>query len=44
MTATEEAIEAGACGVPTIVVDGEPFWGQDRLAHLGWWLERQSAE
>ena len=44
MAATEEAIEAGAFGVPYIVVDGEPFWGQDRLAHLDWWLERQSAE
>ncbi len=44
LTATEEAIEAGAFGVPYIVVDGEPFWGQDRLAHLDWWLERHAAE
>jgi 2-hydroxychromene-2-carboxylate isomerase len=44
MSATEEAIEAGAFGVPYMVVDGEPFWGQDRLGHLDWWLERQAAE
>ncbi len=44
MTATEEAIEASAFGVPYIVVDGEPFWGQDRLAHLDWWLECQPVE
>ena len=44
MTATEEAIEAAAFGVLTIVVDGRPFRGQDRLAHLDWWLERRTAE
>ena len=42
--ATEEAIDAGVFGVPYMVCDGEPFWGQDRLAHLDWWLERQPAE
>ncbi|MBL8671173.1 MAG: 2-hydroxychromene-2-carboxylate isomerase [Alphaproteobacteria bacterium] len=26
-----EAISAGVFGVPTYFVDGEPFWGQDRL-------------
>ncbi len=44
MTATEEAIEAGAFGVPTIGVDGEPFWGLDRPAHVDWWLERQATD
>ena len=44
MAATQAAIEAGAFGVPYIVADGEPFWGQDRLGHLDWWLERQAAE
>ncbi len=28
---TAQAIEAGVFGVPTYVVDGELFWGQDRL-------------
>jgi 2-hydroxychromene-2-carboxylate isomerase len=35
----EEARSAGAFGVPTLVVDGEAFWGNDRLVlerhHLG---------
>lgn len=28
---SEEAIEAGVFGAPTYVIDGEIFWGQDRL-------------
>lgn len=28
---TQEAIEAGVFGAPTYVIDGELFWGQDRL-------------
>lgn len=28
---TEEAIERGVFGAPTFIVDGELFWGQDRL-------------
>lgn len=28
---TETAIQAHVFGAPTYVVDGEPFWGQDRL-------------
>lgn len=28
---TQEAIDRGIFGAPTYVVDGEPFWGQDRL-------------
>lgn len=28
---TDEAIEAGVFGAPACVVDGEVFWGQDRL-------------
>lgn len=31
---TEEAIAAGAFGAPSFVVDGELFWGQDRLDFL----------
>lgn len=32
--ATEEAIERQVFGTPWYVVDGEPFWGQDRLDFL----------
>lgn len=32
---TQEAIERGVFGVPTYVVRGEMFWGQDRLDFLG---------
>ena len=28
---TEQAIDAGVFGAPSYVVDGEQFWGQDRL-------------
>jgi 2-hydroxychromene-2-carboxylate isomerase len=31
---TDEAIARGVFGAPTYVLDGEPFWGQDRLALL----------
>jgi 2-hydroxychromene-2-carboxylate isomerase len=31
---TDEAIAAGAFGVPTIVVDGELFWGEESLGML----------
>lgn len=31
---TEEAIAAGAFGVPTAFVDGELFWGVDSLVHI----------
>ena len=33
-TDTQRAIEAGVFGAPTYVVDGEMFWGQDRLDFL----------
>jgi 2-hydroxychromene-2-carboxylate isomerase len=29
--ATDEAAELGVFGVPSLVVDGEVFWGDDRL-------------
>ena len=29
--ATEQAVERGVFGAPTFIVDGELFWGQDRL-------------
>ncbi|MEO8248549.1 MAG: DsbA family protein [Burkholderiales bacterium] len=36
----EEAIDAGVFGTPTYVLDGERFWGQDRLE----FLDRRLAE
>jgi 2-hydroxychromene-2-carboxylate isomerase len=35
---TEQAIAAGVFGAPSYVVDGEIFWGQDRLDMLDWRL------
>ena len=35
---TERAIEANVFGAPTFIVDGEVFWGQDRLDLLDWHL------
>ena len=40
---TEEAIELGVFGVPTIVVDGELFWGQDSLGHVERFLRGEDA-
>jgi len=34
----DEAIARGVFGVPYIVVDGEPFWGNDRLPQVERWL------
>jgi len=34
----EEARTKGVCGSPYFIVDGEPFWGNDRLDHLERWL------
>lgn len=34
----EEAIAFGLFGAPTIVVDGERFWGNDRLPQIERWL------
>jgi len=36
--ATEEALAQGVFGAPFFVVEGEAFWGQDRLAMLEAWL------
>lgn len=35
----DAAIAAGVFGSPYIVVDGEPFWGSDRLDQVQAWLE-----
>ena len=37
--ATENAIARGVFGSPFIVVDGESFWGNDRLDEVDAWLE-----
>ncbi len=34
----EAAVAKGVFGSPYIVVDGEPFWGADRLAQIEEWL------
>ncbi len=36
---TEAAIARGVFGSPFIIVDGEPFWGSDRLDQVEKWLE-----
>ncbi|HEY7744290.1 MAG TPA: 2-hydroxychromene-2-carboxylate isomerase [Burkholderiales bacterium] len=38
-TEVDAAIERGVFGSPYIVVDGEPFWGADRLDQVDRWLE-----
>jgi 2-hydroxychromene-2-carboxylate isomerase len=35
----DAAIERGVFGSPYIVVDGEPFWGSDRLEQVDRWLQ-----
>lgn len=35
---TDAAIAKGMFGAPYIVVDGEPFWGADRLPQIDKWL------
>jgi 2-hydroxychromene-2-carboxylate isomerase len=37
--ATDQAILEGAFGVPTMLVDGELFWGFDSLGHLAGFLD-----
>jgi 2-hydroxychromene-2-carboxylate isomerase len=36
--ANDEAIGAGVFGAPFFVVDGEPFWGNDRRPQIERWL------
>ncbi|MEK9722625.1 MAG: 2-hydroxychromene-2-carboxylate isomerase [Rhodospirillaceae bacterium] len=40
---TQAAIDAGVFGAPFVIVDGEPFWGNDRLWMIKRWLKGQSA-
>jgi len=39
-TEVDAAIERGVFGSPYIVVDGEPFWGSDRLDQVEQWLAK----
>ena len=36
--AVDASIERGVFGAPFIIVDGEPFWGSDRLPQIERWL------
>lgn len=38
---TDAAIAAGVIGAPWIDIDGEPFWGADRLPQIEHWLARK---
>ena len=40
---TQRAVQSGVFGAPTYIVDGERFWGQDRLDFLEQLLEKRSA-
>jgi 2-hydroxychromene-2-carboxylate isomerase len=37
---TEESLARGVFGAPFVFVDGEPFWGADRLDQVEAWLAR----
>ncbi len=39
-TEIDAAIERGVFGSPYIIVDGEPFWGSDRLDQIEQWLAK----
>ena len=42
IAANQQALEnAGHWGVPTLVFDGEPFFGQDRIAMAVWRMEQK---
>lgn len=36
----DDAIEAGVFGAPFFLIDGEPFWGNDRRAQMERWMEK----
>jgi 2-hydroxychromene-2-carboxylate isomerase len=35
----QQAMDKGVFGSPFVIVDGEPFWGSDRLAEVREWLQ-----
>lgn len=40
--ATQTALNEGVFGAPFVVIDGEPFWGVDRLEQMDRWLAEGS--
>jgi len=38
-SAVDESIARGVFGAPFVFVDGEPFWGHDRLPQIERWLQ-----
>ena len=45
IAANQQALEAaGHWGVPTLVFDGEPFFGQDRIEMVQWRMEQKGLE
>lgn len=45
IAANQQALEgAGHWGVPTLVFDGEPFFGQDRIEMAKWRMEQKGLE
>lgn len=36
---TQQAMDKGVFGSPFVIVDGEPFWGNDRLSEVREWLQ-----
>jgi len=36
---TQQAMHKGIFGSPFVIVDGEPFWGNDRLGEVREWLQ-----
>ncbi|MFN4310707.1 MAG: 2-hydroxychromene-2-carboxylate isomerase [Ferrovibrio sp.] len=42
LAATAEATALKAFGTPTFVVDGEMFWGSDRIDQIDQWLSRKA--
>lgn len=43
IAATDEAIGRGVFGAPSFIVDGELFWGQDRIEMIEWRLAKAGA-
>jgi 2-hydroxychromene-2-carboxylate isomerase len=39
-SANDAAIATGVFGAPFFMIDGEPFWGNDRRAQIERWLEK----
>lgn len=39
-TEIDAAVERGVFGSPYVVIDGEPFWGSDRLPQIEQWLAK----